>query len=68
MPGTANNENGNVDIEVLVKMLESGMEGWNAEEKELLLLELKGRNDDNDVDVDILTPHERRRRELFGGD
>lgn len=52
---------GNVDVEVLIYMLKSGMEQWSEEEKKLLLL------DENDeMEDDELTPHERRRREMFG--
>jgi len=62
--------NGDVDVNILIEMLESGMAGWTADEKELLLLDLKQRDDGDrmemEMDVDRLTPHEKRRRELFG--
>mmetsp|Transcript_14723 Transcript_14723/g.21025 ORF Transcript_14723/g.21025 Transcript_14723/m.21025 type:complete len:281 (+) Transcript_14723:316-1158(+) len=48
-----------VDIEVLVESLESGMDTWTLEEKELLMSHEKQNGDG-------LTPHERRRRMFFG--
>uniref|UniRef100_A0A7S3PZA7 Uncharacterized protein n=1 Tax=Chaetoceros debilis TaxID=122233 RepID=A0A7S3PZA7_9STRA len=51
----------NVDVEVLIYMLKSGMDQWSEEEKTLLLLD-----EDDELEEDELTPHELRRREMFG--
>lgn len=54
-------DNGSVDVDILVEMLES--EDWTKDEKELLLVDLQS---SNGMDTDTLTIHERRRREIFG--
>jgi GTPase SAR1 family protein len=75
MPVQCMNENVgedvNVDVKVLVDMLESGMDGWNASEKELILQDWKNKSrkhhdDTEEEDQQVMTPHERRKREIFG--
>ena len=68
IPEERNSGDGNVDMDILADMLESGMVGWSPEEKELLLKDWKhGQSEGSaEVNVDDLTPHERRRNILFG--
>lgn len=63
-------EDVNVDVKVLVDMLESGMDGWDAIEKELFLQDCENKSrkhQDKETDQQTtMTPHEKRRREIFG--
>ena len=68
MPEEGGTNSGHIDIDVLVDMLESGMQDWSSEEKELLLIDLKVKaenENETNMDVDTLTVHERRRRDIF---
>jgi hypothetical protein len=49
-------------------MLESGMEGWSTEEKELLLKDWNHSQSEQSIEegVDDLTPHEQNRKIIFG--
>lgn len=57
-----------VDMQILANMLESGMNSWTREERDLMLLdnELLSSKDQEKNNIKELTPHERRRRDLFG--
>ncbi|GFH51325.1 predicted protein [Chaetoceros tenuissimus] len=57
-----------VDMQILANMLESGMNSWTREERDLLILdnEQLSSKDQGKKNINKLTPHERRRRELFG--
>jgi hypothetical protein len=72
VPGQSNEGDGeevHVDVKVLADMLESGMEGWNITEKELFLQDCWRKNSFTSKSKMIekeLTPHERRRMEIFG--
>jgi predicted ATP-dependent Lon-type protease len=60
---TANTSN--VQVDVLVHLLGHGMDRWTDEEK-MLLLEDMSTNDEENMDIDELTPHERRKLATFG--
>eukprot|EP00979_Chaetoceros_neogracilis_P013614 scaffold3947_cov222-Chaetoceros_neogracile.AAC.4 len=68
IPEEHNNGGGNVDMEILADMLESGMEGWSTEEKELLLKDWNHSHSEQSIEesVDDLTPHEQNRKIIFG--
>lgn len=51
-----------LDVDILVDCLQSGLDLWSSEEKELLLQESSGELENEEDDG--LTPHERRRRQL----
>lgn len=58
-----------VDMQILANMLESGMNSWTREERDLMILDneqLLSSNDQEKNNTNKLTPHERRRRDLFG--
>lgn len=57
-----------VDMQILANMLESGMTSWTREERDLMILdnELLSSKDQEKNNIKELTPHERRRRDLFG--
>ena len=50
-------------VSMLAEMLESGMEGWD---QELLLQDWKVSQGEGTMELEELTPHERRRRVIFG--
>jgi len=52
--------NENVDVNILVDCLQSGLELLSSEEAELMMEQ----EEDDEDDEDDLTPHEQRRREL----
>lgn len=60
---TANTSN--VQVDVLVHLLGHGMYRWTDEEKRLLLEDMNNSGEEN-MDIDELTPHERRRLAAFG--
>jgi hypothetical protein len=66
IPKERNSDGVNVDMEILAEMLESGMEGWDQEQKELLLQDWKVSQGEGTMELEELTPHERRRRVIFG--
>jgi len=66
IPKERSSDGVNVDMEILAEMLESGMEGWDQEQKELLLQDWIVSQVEDTVELDELTPHERRRRVVFG--
>jgi hypothetical protein len=55
-----------IDVDILVDCLQSGLDLMTNDEKDLFLQEVHGEFDcgDNGDDVDELTPHETRRRQL----
>ena len=58
----------NIDVEVLVDILQGGMNSFSANERKMLIEESKWRRRKDEVvaasEEDVMTPHERRRKML----
>lgn len=67
IPDGSASGNGDIQVDVLVHILGHGMDQWTEEEKALLLKysNIK-RVNTNGIEVERLTPHEKRRRAEFG--
>jgi len=63
---------GGIDVEVLIRSLQSGMDVWTDEERQLVIDEQFTQNRRSSADESsrgegsLMTPHEHRRRLLFG--
>ena len=62
--GSSNEEE--LDVDILVDCLQSGMDFMSGEERDMLLMEMEDDNEgiEDEGDEDKLTPHEERRQQL----